>query len=66
VVRPKFSFFGLSSSVFRQVMSYALQVRVIPPTSAESPSVKPNKKLPVAKWYDAVPADSSTSTTAGR
>lgn len=66
VVRPKYSIYGLSSSVFRQVMSYALQVRQIPPTSAESPSVKPNKKLPVAKWYDAVPADSSTSTTAGR
>jgi len=66
VVRPKYSIYGLSSSVFRQVMSYALQVRQIPPTSAESLSVKPNKKLPVAKWYDAVPADSSTSTTAGR
>ena len=66
VVRPKYSIYGISSSVFRQVMSYALQVRQIPPTTVESPVTKPNNKVPSTKWYDVVPANPSNSTSAGR
>lgn len=36
VVRPKYTIYGISSSVFRQVMTYALQKRQIPPTETES------------------------------